>query len=459
MDRVVPRILRFDRFALDLRRGFLRAGGEDIELRPKAFEVLCYLVENAGRLISQEELHEAVWGNVAVSNDSIVQCIRELRSKLGDPEHRLIKTVARRGYVLDAVVSEQEASSPSRDSTAVPAEGREAERVATQWRRMIPRLGASLALIVVVLAVGVWTGIHEFSRAHARIDQNTAGGNAPPRAVFRDCPECPEMIALPAGEFMMGSSASEFGHQDIEGPPRHVAIARRFALGKFKVTVDQFARFVAETGMTVSNTCRVMVEVDRDKPLWGTEEASFRHPGFDTAGSHPVVCVSWYEAQAYATWLQRRTGRPYRLLTESEWEYAARAGTQTRYSFGDDETQLCAYARFADLGSRFGWHDACRGASPAYGTVPVGSLKPNSWGLFDMHGNAWEWVQDCWTPNAADIPVDGSAFTRRNGCEEAVIRGGSFASPSRKVRSATRGPSPTSVHNYNNGFRVALSLD
>jgi formylglycine-generating enzyme required for sulfatase activity len=224
------------------------------------------------------------------------------------------------------------------------------------------------------------------------------------------------------------------------------------------VTVDQFSRFVAETGMTVSNTCRVIVGFDRDEPVWGPAEASFRRAGFDTTGSHPVVCVSWYEAQAYATWLQRRTGRPYRLATESEWEYAARAGTNTRYSFGNDETELCAYARFADLGSKFGWRDACRSKTVAYGTVPVGSLRPNPWGIFDMHGNAWEWVQDCWTPNAAEIPTNGSAFTRLNGCEEAVIRGGSFASGSRRVRSASRSPAPTAVHNYNDGLRVALSL-
>jgi formylglycine-generating enzyme required for sulfatase activity len=211
--------------------------------------------------------------------------------------------------------------------------------------------------------------------------------------------------------------------------------------------------------MTVSKTCRVFVRFDRDSPVWGTVEASFRRPGFDTTGSRPVVCVNWYEAQQYATWLQRRTGKPYRLLTESEWEYAARAGTQTRYSFGDDETQLCAYAQFADLGSRFDWGDACRSAIAAYGTVPVGSFRPNPWGLFDMHGNAWEWVQDCWTPNASEIPTNGSAFTRLSGCEEAVIRGGSFASGSHRVRSATRGPAPVAVHNYNNGFRVALPLN
>jgi formylglycine-generating enzyme required for sulfatase activity len=464
MDRIAPRILLFDRFVLDLRRGCLRAGEQDIELRPKAFEVLCYLVENAGRLVAHDELHEAVWGDVAVSNDSIVQCIRKLRGKLGDDEHRLIKTVARRGYLLDAAVSEQEAESP-----AMPSEGRQAEvggPQPVQPRRTSPKHVALLAVVAVLLVGAGWWAIHQpgwpmsaATPGQGRHAENTVAG-AQPRAVFKDCAECPEMVVLPAGEFMMGSPANEVGRKDNEGLPRRVVIPKRFAIGRFMVTVDQFSRFVDETGMTVSDRCRLIVGSDRDDLVWGEEEAtSFRHPGFDTAASHPAVCVSWYEAQAYATWLQRRTGRPYRLLTESEWEYAARAGTNTRYSFGDDETELCAYARFADLASRFGWHDACRSKTVAYGTVPVGSLRPNTWGIFDMHGNAWEWVQDCWTPNAADIPTNGSAFTRLNGCEEAVIRGGSFASGSRRVRSATRAPASTAVHNYNDGFRVALSLD
>jgi formylglycine-generating enzyme required for sulfatase activity len=473
MDRIVPRIMLFDRFALDLRRGCLRAGDQDIELRPKAFEVLCYLVENAGRLVAHEELHEAVWGNVAVSNDSIVQCIRELRSKLGDHDHRLIKTMARRGYVLDAAVSEQEApsppsgsppsGSPPSGSPPMPPEEPQVE-LGPQPFRTIKKLRVSLAVVVVLLVGGVWWAMHQLagpnssaSASHGQLAGDAVGG-AQPRAVFKDCEECPEMVVLPAGEFMMGSPAGEIGRQKIEGLPRRVVIPGRFAIGKFKVTVDQFSRFVAESGMTVSDLCRVIVGLDRDQPVWGEAQGSFRRPGFDTAGSHPVVCVNWYEAQSYATWLQRRTGRPYRLPTESEWEYAARAGTNTRYSFGDDETKLCAYARFADLGSQFGWHDACRGETAAYGTVPVGSLRPNPWGIFDVHGNAWEWVEDCWTPNPSEIPTDGSAFVRSNDCEEAVIRGGSFASGSRRVRSATRAVAPIAVHNYNDGFRVALSL-
>ena len=157
-------------------------------------------------------------------------------------------------------------------------------------------------------------------------------------------------------------------------------------------------------------------------------------------------------------WLSCRTGKPYRLPTEADWEYAARAGTQTTYSFGDDDATLCAYARFADLSSPFPWANLCRSDITTYGPVPVGRLKPNPWGLFDMHGNAWEWVEDCWTPNASEIHTDGSAFSGPGTCEMRVNRGGGWANGYNRLRSATRVRRvPTSYENHV-GFRVALSL-
>src|SRR5262249_7441657 len=133
-----------------------------------------------------------------------------------------------------------------------------------------------------------------------------------PRTSFKDCEQCPEMVTLSAGEFLMGSPQDERGRQDIEGLPRRVTISKRFAVGKFEVTVDQFSAFVADTGITVGNLCNVIVTFDRTDLIWGPPEASFRHPGFEVTGSQPVVCVSWHEARAYAAWLARRTGKPYR---------------------------------------------------------------------------------------------------------------------------------------------------
>ena len=465
MDHIVNRVLRFDRFALDLARGCLRAGDEEIDLRPKTFEVLCHLAENAGRLVPKQELFEAVWPNVTVCDDSLVQCVRELRQRLGDDDRQLIKTVSRRGYLLNATVSPEPAQHLPDGLAAVPPE---APRTQLGMPRPVGRMQAhkrgAWAIVPAVLLCAAWSATYLAgwplplaNPGYFGLAKN-APGTLNPRSSFRDCGDCPEMVALPAGEFMMGSPESEYGHLNVEGLPRSVVIPKRIAIGKFEVTIDQFSVFVAETGMTVGSFCKVIVAFDRNPAVFGPPEASFRQPGFDVKGSQPVVCVSWHDAQAYVAWLRRRTGKPYRLPTEAEWEYAARAGTRTSYSFGNDETALCAYARFADLDSKFGWHDGCRSDIVTYGPLPVGSLKPNPWGLFDMHGNAWEWVEDCWTPNAREIPTDGSAFSRPGNCEVGVERGGSFAAGSRRVRSAIRVPVNTTTQAYNVGFRVALSL-
>jgi formylglycine-generating enzyme required for sulfatase activity len=470
MDHVVHRVLCFGPFALDLTRGCLRAGDRDIDLRPKAFEVLCYLAENAGRLVSKQELHEAVWPNVIVTDDSLVQCVRELRQKLGDDDHHLIKTMSRRGYLLDAAVQAQVPQSWSDRSAVRLSEGPQKDPETLGGPQAVPRkilarkqaVWSAIAAAVMTVALGAvyllgWAAPASNLWRLSLTEKVPAG--LQPQRTFKDCEDCPEMVALPTGEFMMGSPPDERYRQRVEGLPRHVVIARRIAIGRFEVTVDQFSAFVTETGMTVGNTCRVIVEFDGSTAVFGRPEASFRDPGFDTTGSHPAVCISWHEAQAYAAWLSRRTGKQYRLPTEAEWEYAARADTQTSYSFGDDETELCSRARFADLGSRFVWRGSCRSDTATYGPIPVGKLRPNQWGIFDMHGNAWEWVEDCWTPNASEIPTDGSPFSRPGKCEMGVIRGGSFASGPQRVRSATRFPMAVASHFQNNGFRIALSLD
>ena len=279
------------------------------------------------------------------------------------------------------------------------------------------------------------------------------------RRTFRDCEDCPEMVALSAGEFMMGSLEDEPWREPHEGLPRRVVIKKPIAIGKFEVTVDQFSTFVTETRMSAGNLCRVIVG-DNGKPgrsfIMGPPESSFREPGFPVVGTHPAVCISWDDAERYVAWLKGRTGKPYRLPTEAEWEYAARAGTQTIYSFGNEPSTICAFGRFADPDSSFPWREGCGPA--AAGPIPVGQLMPNPWGIFDMHGNAWEWVEDCWTPNTSEIPADGSPFSRPNGCSMRVIRGGSWANGPSRLRSAARREMGRWSHYNNVGFRIALSL-
>jgi len=323
-------------------------------------------------------------------------------------------------------------------------------------------LAAAAAVCIVLVGAVYW--VNQLMVSRERSGSDPAPGDIVSRPVsgapeaattFRDCDACPEMIELPAGEFKMGSPDNEQARQRVEGPQRHVVIARRFALGKFEVTVHQFETFAVETGFAVGKGCYALdVKTSKGIPT----EGSFRQPGYEIAKLHPVVCVSWHEAQAYAAWLGRRTGKPYRLPSEAEWEYAARAGTATSYSFGNDDRELCQYARFADLDTSFNWRGGCRSDVAVHGPLEVGKLKANPWGLFDVHGNAWEWVADCWTADAHEKPTDGSAFARPGGCEVGVVRGGSWAAAYHRVRSATLMPMPAAKRFHHIGFRVALSL-
>jgi formylglycine-generating enzyme required for sulfatase activity len=462
MDKV-DKVLHFDRFALDLTRGSLRVGDREIDLPPKPFAVLRCLATNAGRLVSKQELLDAVWPNISVSDDSLVQSIREIREKLGDDSHRLIKTVPRRGYLLDCDVSPTPRTVPREPRHL---SGHRPESGVHSWPQGLNRVtlgAAALGLAGLVLATSYTLGRLPTRDAAVERPSRDASAAFSPRPSFRDCDLCPEMVEVPAGVFMMGAAEDELGRRESDGRPRRVTIARPFAIGRYEVTVDEFATFVSETSTVVIKSlspCQVALGFDRNPPAWvSLPDASFRRPGFDVTGRHPAGCISWYDAQAYVSWLRRRTGKEYRLPTEAEWEYAARAGSGGRYGFGGDETLLCQHARFADLATEYAWRDGCRSKVTAAGPTPVGGFKPNQWGLFDMHGNVSEWVEDCWTADPSENPTDGSAFTRADKCEMAVVRSGSFLSNSEGVRSAHRTPGFTPFQLQSRGFRVALTLN
>ncbi|MYD99845.1 MAG: formylglycine-generating enzyme family protein [Alphaproteobacteria bacterium] len=233
---------------------------------------------------------------------------------------------------------------------------------------------------------------------------------------FRDCPECPEMVVLPEGSFIMGSPAWEGAHREHETPARRIGIARRLAVGVHEVTFAEWDACLAAGGCGGYSP----------SAPWGR-------------GRQPVVHVSWFDAKAYAEWLSRQTGRDYRLPTEAEWEYAARAGTAGPYH----------------TGSRL---EAGRANYGGSGTKPAGSYPPNAFGLHDMLGNVWEWVEDCWNPSHAGAPADGSA--RLSGdCNWRVLRGGSWLNGPESLRSAARFRTSSEERAYYvNGFRVALTL-
>lgn len=214
-----------------------------------------------------------------------------------------------------------------------------------------------------------------------------------PGAVFRDCPSCPEMVVIQSGSFMMGSLSSESIWED-EKPRHRVTINHPFAMGKFEITLSEFKDFVAATGHQTDaerNSGEIKGCIFSDK-----SRSSYLKPGWKQSSSLPVVCISWNDANAYVSWLARTTGKSYRLPSEAEWEYAARAGTTTKYWWGDDEADACRFENLNDLaeGKHFG-HSTLISVPCDDGhifTSPVGSYRANSFGLYDMSGNASEWL-------------------------------------------------------------------
>ena len=258
---------------------------------------------------------------------------------------------------------------------------------------------------------------------------------------FQDCPECPEMVVIPTGKFLMGSPPDELGRSDDEGPQHEVAIINAFALGRYEVTREEYARFVSSTHHA-EDTC-----TDRKR-------ADFRDPGFQQTGQHPVVCVSLDDGQAYARWLSTKTGKRYRLPTEAEWEYAARAGTETARYWGDEESAACLYANVADQAQkRAGWKGQFFSCFDGYKyTAPVGSFRPNRFGLYDMLGNVWEWTCSDYAER-----YDGTESSCGSGPRR-VNRGGSWTFLPDYVRSATRNKDFTTSRYSNLGFRLARDI-
>src|SRR5262245_16608449 len=472
---------RIGEYLIDPEAYDIRRYGARVPVEPQVFDLLVLLIKERQRAVSKDEIIERVWKGRVMSDATLSSRIKAARHALGDDgsAQKLIRTIHGRGFrfVGEVTLGDLPAAAGAPDAASLPHSFGERSAPTSASRENIDpravdavaakpavsRKWALLAAVLVALVVAGLAADRLLTRAGGPGTDGVLTDPAPTRTasganerapVFKDCDICPEMVELPVGTFLMGSAEDEPGRQRVEGPPRPVVIAHRVALGRLEVTVDQFAAFVAETGIAVSGGCS---RFDPERSRFLLTEGSFLQPGFEQTGSHPAVCISWHEAQAYAAWLGRRTGKPYRLPSEAEWEYAARAGTTTSYSFGGDESQLCDYGRFADLGSQFPWRGGCR-SDAKHGTIQVGMLKPNPWGFFDMHGNAWEWAADCWTSDPLQIPTDGSAFAREGACEVGVVRGGGWPAEYRRVRSAQRLSMTTTSRSYHVGFRVALTL-
>ena len=246
-----------------------------------------------------------------------------------------------------------------------------------------------------------------------------------------------KMVVVPAGSYLMGSPSSEADRDGDEGPQHRVTIRESFAVGAYEVTFDQWDACVGDGG------CGGYAPDDEG---WGR-------------GRRPVINVSWEDAQRFVAWLRSATGEPYRLLSEAEWEYVARAESRTARYWGESSSAQCQYANGADqTAKRHQSHWTVASCDDGhFRTAPVATFNPNMYGLYDVLGNVWEWVEDCWNGGYQGAPSDGSAWERGD-CSRRVVRGGSWSREPRNLRSANRFWFESGFRYSRSGFRVARTL-
>lgn len=322
------------------------------------------------------------------------------------------------------------------------------------------------------IGIAVWRAVTLTATASLLLGVLAQGKGA--SSDFDDCGGaawCPGMVMIPSGSFTMGAPEDELGRYPEEGPVREVKI-QSFAIGKADVTRGQWAAFAADTKRAAATGCSW---TGRDTGMEPDPQGSWRDTGFGQDDRHPVVCVSWQDAQEYVRWLSTKTDHSYRLPSEAEWEYAARGNSRTPYPWG-----LVADRDHANYGTETCCAGFASGHDSWKNTSPVGSFPPNPFGLSDMQGNVLQWVQDCFAPSYAGLPSDGTAnealvkfeltgdlsiLNGTDSCSYRMLRGGSWGDPPTQIRSAFRsfGPPPGggTLSNYRSagvGFRVARTL-
>lgn len=280
-----------------------------------------------------------------------------------------------------------------------------------------------------------------------------------PGDTFRECETCPLMVVVPPGSFLMGAEGGEVAR--YEGPVHEVNIRRPFAIGVFEVTNAEYAVFVGASGHKSGDNCRIW---NGELPM-ETPGKDWKDPGYGRAPrpDEPVGCINWNDAKAYAEWLAESTGKPYRLISEAEWEYVARGESpKQRYSWGDRDEDACVHANVFDL-------SAAKVSKPRpwtpvncddeFGQVaPVGQLKRNVFGVYDIIGNVWEWVGDCYVMTYLDSQTTEAAQTR-HGCDRRGVRGGAWSTVVSRQRPEFRGRDPVDLTTQIFGTRIARDLD
>jgi len=317
--------------------------------------------------------------------------------------------------------------------------------------------------VAVVLAIGV-------NAVSVQAAPKTKGTDAVvlPAGVMQDCAHCPLLNLIPAGRFTLGSPTAREEVDPHSGETGAVAVVmeKAYALGRYEVTREEYQAFVSVTNRVSIGDCKVATPQGFVKK----SEATWETPGFDAPqnATDPVVCVSWDDAHAYTEWLSQTTHHRYRLPSETEWEYAARSGTSGARFFSDDDSderslasKACEFANVYDFTAHQAWHwgiPHARCTDSAVGVTSVGRYKPNGFDLYDMLGNAREWLEDCYTPSYVGRPLTGQPW-EWGGCPQRGVRGGSFASRPSEARSAFRGHELQGFRQNDLGFRVVRELD
>lgn len=276
---------------------------------------------------------------------------------------------------------------------------------------------------------------------------------------FQDCrDDCPPLVVVPPGVFKMGSLDGESDRP--EDPIREIHIGYRFAVGRTPVTTGQYARFIKATHYATTKGCTAIGGGDYQVQ----QQGDWTNPGYGRPprDDEPVVCVRWLDAKAYAAWLSKLTHHHYRLLSEEEWEYAARAGTTTRFPWGDDPADSCKHANLYDESAVAALNMPYPPAPCNDGfakVAPVATYPPNPFGLYDMIGNVWQWTEDCYLYQYPDWPVDGTPVEVKSACPLRSIRGGSWGTRVDRLRPTWRGRDPETRMNILFGFRIARDLE
>jgi len=284
---------------------------------------------------------------------------------------------------------------------------------------------------------------------------------------LRDCADCPEMVTVTSGVAILGATTADRHRRPDELPERTFTIREPFAVSRYEITRDQYEAFVRATGRRVEGDC---LSDRRQRGNWVYDaETTFRDPGFSQTGNHPVACVNWDEAQAYVDWLNTQTRGGYRLLTEVEWEYVARGGeANAAYPWGDDPAKGCPFANGLDQTavatykitdtSEYKDYDPLTCTDGWLNTTPVGSLKPNAFGVYDMIGNVSEWIEDCHAPSHDAVSEAGAPPVVEGACEKRIAKGGSWGTLGHNLRTAERFPYLPAHRDDSIGIRVAKTL-